>query len=265
MPSPATTGRTFWFNASDNDKLWDAIPAGSGANPTNGVAVQSWDDEDAGNEEFQESTFGPLWLSNGMNGLGAVGDVTSQRMLGTGSGSTLSNVISASAYTAFVSFRMTASATDEGPPQWNPALIHDTSTRFGIHARTVTGVHSVYALAFDGGFKEVSKTFSLNTNYVVMTRLDGGNLVIGLNQGSESSVACGNADVLTGDMRIFFSNVRNFEGRIGEILIYNAALSGTDLTDTYQYMMDKWVVAGAPTLGVQIPPQSVAGMTAQLV
>lgn len=264
MPVPATTGRTFWFNASDNDKLWDAIPAGSGSNPTDGGNVKSWDDEDAGNEEFQEATSFPVWRSSGINGLGAV-DGVSNKMDGTGSGSTLSNVITVSAHTAFVSFYMEAAATDEANISQNPVLVQDTFTRFGIYAKTVTGVHSVYGLGYDGAYKDVAKTFSLNTPYVVMTRHDAGNLYISLNQGSESSVALGDADILSGVLRIFYSGVQAFNGRLGELLIYNTVLTGSDFTDTYQYMMDKWVVAGIPNLTIQIPPPSVAGITAQLV
>ena len=40
-------------------------------------------------------------------------------------------------------------------------------------------------------------------------------------------------------------------GRIGEIAIYNTALTGTDLTDATDYFVDKWLTpaaAGYPTL-----------------
>lgn len=266
MPVPATTGRTFWFNASDNDKLWDTIPAGSGSNPANGGNMKSWDDEDGGNEELQEETNHPSWLSNGINSLGALEFEGTERLLGTGSGSTLSNVISASAYTVFVSFFMDGAASNTGDMGGNSPLITETGTFFGVHCSTVTGVHTVHASNWDSDRDSVGKVFDLNTKYVVMTRHEGGNLFVSLNQGSESSVASGNTGSLTGVMSTgAVVGQGGFIGRIGEILVYNVALSGTDLTDTYQYMMDKWVTAGATPLSIQIPPPSVAGITAQLV
>lgn len=246
MPiTPPVANRTFWFNASDNDKLWTGSPAGTGANPTDGQSVQSWNDEDAGSEEFQETTNPPIWRSNGINMLGAVDfDGTNDIFTSTGA-SLLSDVVSASAFTVFVSFYLEGAAENQASVWNNVGLISDLGDFWGLHLKTVAGVHSVHAYNWDGAAASTSKTISLNTPYVAMMRHEGGNLYLSVNQGIESSVASGVTSTLTNAVRPATPSSGSvfYNGRIGEILCYNVALTGNDFFNAYQYMADKWGAA----------------------
>ena len=240
MPSPATTGRTFWFNASTNAKLWSGTTPDSGVNPADGAAVGAWDDEDAGTEYFNSTTNQPMWRSNGINGLGAVDfNGSNDIMTGQGAGATLSNVISAAAATAFVAFSLDAAQT-----AGSNLLIGDdagTGGSFALLVINTAGVHEVVIYNF-GANETLSMPVSLTTPYVVMARHEGGALYLSVNRVAEITIASGDTTTLTNPMKLgAYAAANFFNGRIGEILMYNTALTGADLTDTFQYMTDKWV------------------------
>ena len=72
----------------------------------------------------------------------------------------------------------------------------------------------------------------------------GGTLYAALDGGAESATASGNTQVLTGTVRVGTATGAAgtfLDGRIGEIAVYNTALTGTALTDAVTYFTDKWL------------------------
>jgi hypothetical protein len=163
---------------------------------------------------------------------------------------TLNTFISPSAFTLFMAFRMEGAANNVANEWELTPLIRDFGGWWGVHLRTNGGVHTVEAYNWDTNSDVVTKTISLDTDYVVMVRHESGNLYISINNGSESSVASGDTGDLTNVVNIAKGVSTWFNGKIGEFILYDAALSGADLTDAHSYF-SRWYVTAAP------PPEPV--------
>ena len=76
----------------------------------------------------------------------------------------------------------------------------------------------------------------------LMYRHEGGHLFASLNGGAEVSVASGETTQLTSLLHIGKSDPGSYyDGCIGEVAIYDAALAGADLHTAIQYFTDKWL------------------------
>lgn len=267
MPSPATSNRTLWLNASDTDRLW-TDGATMSVHPSDGAAVTTWDDEaDATDSAAFIETSGqePLYRATGMNSLGAldfdgVDNYMRLRNDADSANKAISTYFTASAWTIFIAFHAQGAGGTNASAHNNDPLLHNISdVCIGLYVERIGGIdqvtlrHSDFVTAV-----ELSKTISLNTNHIVMARRGGGSLFISVDNGAETSQVHGNTGSLTQGMRIGgnSSGPRFFNGMIGEILFYNAALSGTNFSDTYQYLIDKWQGAGGG--GAAFPALTVA-------
>jgi hypothetical protein len=251
---PSATNRTLWFNSSDADHLYDV----SNGAVTNGEEVSIWREEGGTIVGYYVGTpWGPIYTTNAINSLPALDFTTATtdryfRLFESDTFGTLlapSSAVSASAFTIFLAFRVQSACTDDATWYNNTALLSFNNYNAGVSCRTNGGTTTVYVANYDGSHDTVGVTVSANANHVLMIRHEGGNLYISVDNGSESSVASGNTSDLTGEVRIGINpdNTQSFPGYIGEVVAYNAALSGTPLTSTYSYMLDKWVNAAAPS------------------
>lgn len=155
--------------------------------------------------------------------------------------STYATFFSSTAMTMFISFRPTAVP---GAGSFAP-LMFDTSGNF--YGMRIDGSASpkLGYYGHDGSFRggTGSTTIAINTNYVAMMQHDSTTIYGAVNNGTVDTFACGTQSHTTTRFAIgadtgpgFF-----FTGRIGEILMYNAVLSGTDLTNAWNYMQNKWL------------------------
>jgi hypothetical protein len=149
------------------------------------------------------------------------------------------------AKTILVAFRFTSCTVNSGNPWLNSIVVADGSQFWGIHIRrssTGPDVHKLQFYNWDGNSDVTEITVTTNTNYVACLRHDGTNIYGSINGGSESSVASGNTTSTIGRIAVGGSATASnaLAGSIGEILIYNAALSGSNLTNAIAYM-GRWL------------------------
>lgn len=275
MSSPASANRTLWLNASDADHLFTSKgPPPSGA-VSDGSLVDAWNDEDAA-DILAEVDLGvppagkPTWDNNGISGIGdlifdGVGNNMRLTNDAISSPKTLADLITATEFTLFFVFQLTADAT-------NKANLYENTQLWGgpgahaIYFKTSGGTSTVHLLNDDGSIDSVSKTINKNQTYVLMCRHQGGNIYISVNNGSETSIASGNTTPLTYFIYIGYNQFSlgdYFPGKIGEVLIYNAALTGSNFTDTMAYLMDKWVTTSNFSVSPKDSFELVGGLGAQ--
>lgn len=253
MPTFATANLTGHFDASVTTGLWKETAMST--HPANGEGVRAWDDvgDAIGYALFSLSgASAPAYLSSGIGALSALQfDGAASAMRGyldnfTGS-LAISQLIANNAYTVFVALQIDGDGGTKTNTYENPAVIGDDGGFFGLHHKTVTGQDKLLAYNWDGSDDAVSIDVARGVPLVAEFRHDSGNLRHSVNQGGVSSAASGNTSAITGQLLVgetlLGSGPKKFNGRIGEILFYNAALTGSDYSDTYQYLMDKWTGA----------------------
>jgi hypothetical protein len=171
----------------------------------------------------------------------------------------LSDVTSASAFT-FIASIYVAGVTNNSANAYSNDPILDSGAYMGLYLKNTGSDYRLQAYVWDGSAKVVEFVVSLATSYVVMFRLESGTLYASLDGGTESSVACGNISSLVNQVFIGLSGAGSYNGRIGEVAIYNTALTGTNKTDALSYFTSKWIGGGgdttAPTLTSAVGTQT---------
>lgn len=165
----------------------------------------------------------------------------------TGSSATAINgIFGAQAATILIAFQIHACALNNANAWTNSPIVTQPGGFFGIYVRRSSTGPDVFKLQFfnwDGNQDVVEFTIALNTNVVACWRHDMTNLYGSINGGSESSIASGATSNMTGG---FFIGGGGASGTtfancsIGEVLVYNAALTGADLAAANTYMTNKW-------------------------
>jgi len=153
----------------------------------------------------------------------------------------ISTMISATAATILVAFQA-HTVTQNSTPDNNASLVINDAKRIGIALRNAGG--GSYKIQFynnDGGGIDFCETnVLLNTSYVACLRHDATTLYGSINGGTEVTVASGST-VVTDSMKIGGDGTHFLGCSIGEILVYNAALTGVDLINAVSYLKNKWV------------------------
>ena len=246
-----TTGLTFHADASAVTDLWrSANPFAN--HPADGEDTEFWDDvEHADIAAASTGGSGASWRSGTPLMLLPCLDFdgTDSYKLSNNAMSvdkTLANVITNSAFTVFGSIYVEAISTNAANFYDNDGILSDSGGFWGVHVKTGNIVFGNY----DGSADQVALAISLATSYYFMFRHEGGNIYGSLNGGAESSAASGNTQDVTGQPRIgrnFGGSNKFFNGRMGEIAIWNVALTGSDLTDAHAYFAAKWLEAEVPS------------------
>jgi len=161
----------------------------------------------------------------------------------------LSVLFGSQAKTLLLSVRFLAASTNNAALYDNKSPVGDDGGYFGVPLKSNAGVHTLYPYNWDGDEDGNSsgQTVSLDTNYIVSVRHDATNIYLGINGGTETSEASGATSDMTANLVFgqWYGGFMNFE--MGEIATYNAAITGSALSDTIQAMYDDWVVA--PSVG----------------
>lgn len=251
-PSLPTANLTGHFDASDTGNIWKFYQAGTPYHngvPVDADLVEMWEDDDGKDLTLYGVGTAPTWRSTtplmSLPCLDFDGTDDSCRFLvkSTVAPKTFSSLITASAFTILISFRVDAINTTTSVITSNDALIAESAGYFGIHLRDDSGTYKVRVYNYDGTEDIINLTISLSTNYVLMVRHESGTLYASLDGGSESSVASGDTQVTSGELVAgysAFASAHYFDGRMGEIAIYNVALSGSNLSDAIGYFTNKW-------------------------
>jgi len=253
MPLP-TTNLTAHFDASNND---DVIKTGS-TSAVDGETVEEWEDDDGKDLSFwylSDPSAEPTYRTSvPLMALACLDfDGTNDRMgLYDSAGVTpksLANVLSASAKTVLLSIYVEAIVGSDASAFNNDGIFVDSGQFFGLHVKSVAGVHTLQGYNWDGNEDKVEATISLATSYVVMLRHNGTNLYMAINGGAESSVASGATSTTTGNIMLGRNGTAGsayFNGRVGEVAMYNVDLNGqgSDLAIATSYFTNKWLSGG---------------------
>ena len=248
-----TTGLTFHADASVVTDLWKVETGGSfSSHPADGEGTPYWDDVEHADIVAAETSAAPEWRSGTPLMLlpcldfDGAGDFYTLANNDNTAAKALSALITNSAFTIMVSVYVDAIATNAANPYDNDAIIADNGGFFGIHLKTGNAVF----YNWDGNADSIVLPISLATSYVLMFRHEGGNIYASLNGGAESSAASGNTSDVSNTVRIGKNNGSGnkfFNGRMGEIAVWNVALTGSDLTDAHAYFAAKWLEAEVPS------------------
>ena len=263
MPLP-TTNLTWHCDPSDTDKLFTTWVSGgpNTGTPSDGSAVQVWEQEtDSSTDttrEFTYSTTGrepiyrsttPLMLLPCLDFDGTDDQMNAQDFVG--SDAQASEFLGASAKTILVAFYGESITAANALSYDNHALFCDGLAGFlGIFLKNNGGQRQAIAYNWDGNEDQVAININEAQSHVVVYRHDGTNLFISVDGGSELFVPSGATTTMTGNMRIGFGlgTGTRYNGRIGEIAVYNAALTGSNLTDAVSYFTSKWLVTADVTM-----------------
>jgi hypothetical protein len=264
-----TTNLTLHLDASDTDKLFTTwVDGGSHTGtPGDGDAVQAWSRETDGSvtpAHAAYSTDWPLYRSGtplmALPCLDFDGTDSEVRIVDNTNRSSYLNggqLVGAQAKTILVAFWAEAVSLSSADPSENHGLI-----AFGDCALTLKSVGGNPKIHFnnhDGGWDTVEESITTAATVVACARHDATNIYISVDGGSEVSTASGATGTWpSSDMRIGrAAGSGRLNARIGEIAIYSAALTGTDLTDAIAYFRAKWQGVGGPTARIVTPYAAV--------
>ena len=261
-PVLPTTNLTLRFDASDVGNVFQSRIA---ANPcwstpcTDNTEAQVWKSTiPAPNSEVVFSTNGsppaagpnPTWKSSSpalaLPDLLFDGSNDQVRVCIRNGGSTvsnLSNYMSTTAGTILAAFQIHSSTHNSSPDQ-NDVLAVEAGKTCGMAVRKATSGPDTYKLQFynqdSGGYDTIELSVLLNTDYVACWRHDATNLYASLNGAPETSLASGTTVGLGAPLLIGGDGARFLGYSLGEILVYNTALTGSDLANAINYLTAKW-------------------------
>jgi hypothetical protein len=212
--------------------LWLRGDLGIHASGTN---VSQWDDQSGNGHIFLPGATQPS-IGSGINGQptvdfdGAATSITCSDALST--------IITASAWTAFAVYDYTGTATTTATSYMNPPIIRDVGAFWGLFAST----QNLIAYCWDGADKSARPTASANTNYYATTLLLSGTIFAEENLLGTSSAASGNITTLTNSVNLgaAFGAGAWFKGSVGEIIVYNRALSSPEAVRVQRYLSANW-------------------------
>jgi hypothetical protein len=247
---PPLTDLTAQWDASDGTKLWQTLGVGNPCwsnQATDGQSVKVWQStvpgasvetpfviEAAGREPTYKvaSTVMPLpslrFVETDNDDMGIRGRDNSAFSPATA-------YLGRSAKTILISMQVHSTNTNSG---W---VVQMTGTdAFGIFTWDSSGNKIGTFNRRSGGTDANLHAISLNTNYVVMMRHDAVNLMSSLNGGAETSVASIMSNDAPNSVQIGSNGAFASDITVGEILFYNACLTGSNLAAAISYMVNKW-------------------------
>lgn len=247
-----TTNLTFHMDASVVTDLWQNT-APFATHPADGGAINFWDDVEHGANTWSVIAVSPVWRQSTPLMLLPCADFngTSQSMkLTTDDALTdkaLSDLIANNAFTVLVALYAEGITTNAAAAYDNDAIL-DGNGFFGIHLKNAADPHVLF-YNWDGNEDTIPLAITLNASHVLFFQHNGGNIIGSIDGGSETSLASGNTSDLTGrpNLGVNYAGTAFYNGRIGEMAIYNAALAGSNKTDAISYFTTKWLTGAAVT------------------
>lgn len=175
----------------------------------------------------------------GINGRVAINFSSTDSYLS--STSTLSQVMTASAWTALIVFQYTGAAAEGANYYTNPFVIGDADNAFwGL----TTSTTKLDAGQFNGTTFNVDQTtITTSTNYVAIAKYDGAHIFTAVNSNTfDAGTAATNISSLATALRIGKNNgaTVGFKGAIGDILIFNQTLSVSSCNELMAWARAKY-------------------------
>lgn len=139
----------------------------------------------------------------------------------------------------------------------NATILLGHSGYFGVMLGASGGECYAAGGNYDGNYDATAfLSAPINASHVVMVRKDGSTLYTCVDGLSEVSAASGDTAAMFHIMTVgqgYFA-APFFNGRIGEIAVYDAALTGTDRSDAMDYFTSKWLGISAGGGGSAVFP-----------
>lgn len=240
------------FYAGDDDKLWRTYVPITGTHllhPDDGDLVRVWQDEATPATRnlawilVAEDASRPTFREPGLMRLPSLDfDGTDDRWLlwdnVAGSAKALSALFANSSKTMITALRIQGAGSNAANIYDNTAVFCDANGNFGLHLKTMAGVHTLYGYNYDGTADVTAGvTVSLDTDYVVMIRHGTGTLTLSVLSGDggetrvDESVASGNTSDVAAQCKMGanYTNAQHFNGCIGQTYCDNTDL-GSDNT-----------------------------------
>jgi hypothetical protein len=204
---------------------------------------------------FQQGTAGfqpTLQTVNGLNMLLFDGndDYMNFKVNNFVTNGTLGDLSATGTFEMFIVFQSEQNTTSGGSSAntySNTHILGDTGGYYGpaIYGQD-TATPSLQVYVWDSGLYSTpaspGESFAHSTVHQVRFTNNGTSQKYSLNGGTESTVASGGPSNLAGALQLAtgYTSGNEFQGYIGEILIYNGELSGADRTLILTYLDDKW-------------------------
>jgi len=204
-----------------------------------GGKVSTWPDKSGNGNDFTQAVGAnrPLYTSmiGGRTVLGFDGAVTKMA-----SGAFLSAITAVNAYTVFMLVQPNSAAAEAANSYDNPGILVESNGNWGQQACTgkLIGYH------WDGADKSARIAVVNGTSYRFREIFDGANINVSLNGGPDTTTAAGNIVGAAGTLSLGVtgSGVVFFQGLLGEVLVYNRALSANEQALVQNYLQAFWGV-----------------------
>ena len=157
-------------------------------------------------------------------------------------GAAISNFIGSTAAYMVISCLIDAVDTDDATAANNDALFCDDGLYVGLFLRNTAGTYTVRGTRFSGSYNDTAgPLFTISTPVVISLRIEGGNTIARVNNGTEVSVAGTNIDSLASILRFgMVGSSRWVNGKIFEAATFNTPPDASTRDAIEQDMMD-WI------------------------
>ena len=185
--------------------------------------ASAWADQSATASSFTQGTAGnqPVINASGINGKQTL-TFTAASSTSMATATTIHSYLTAGAWTAFTVAKYTGATITQVSSWTNPRILIDTGLLWGLVASTTMSA----AYNWDGADKSARPTYTGGTAYYQTAQLTGGNVTNAVGAGGTTSTASGNLTTLTGTGSMGGA----WDGEIGEIILYNRALSAGEIS-----------------------------------
>ena len=165
----------------------------------------------------------------------------------------ISSLITAAQYTIFLYGNPISSSSAFSAGYTNPAFFGDTEGYMGLYVMN-TGVVGVYN--WNGGFQLAPQSYTLNTNGIFTAQHVSNTISLRVNGGIAVSTTSGNTDVVSGLFQLGRQWIRNehLNCSIGEVIIFNTALTDSQRQQIEGYLAAKWGLSTALPPAIQAVP-----------
>lgn len=181
--------------------------AGGAAAALDGDVVGQWQDQSGNGRHFAMSTGAnkPTLQLNERNGLPVIRADGTDDQLRTGVA--MSNLIANNAYELFAIASFVGIGTNGANIWENDCLVGDSSGFFGVFAKSGGPLLVPYNWDGDPDGLLAAQSIATGTFYTIHQRHAGGNLILSVNNGAETSTPSGNTPTLTGTLDMFKTDV----------------------------------------------------------
>jgi hypothetical protein len=245
-PPITYSGLTLWIDGTDPSLLYQTSGGSTVSADGQGVQLAQSGGSIARCVFNNGSGLFPLYKSAIVNGKSVLrydgsndsSTVTETSSVGTaGSTSTLSNVITNSAYTLICAVNVASARAAQANVFNNDAIFSDSGGFVGLHVSQSGGTLTYHAYNWDGNADSATVTDAAATWVILTVRHDSSNIRIRKNGGSFSSTASGNTTTMTNTPRIgpqfLLNEFLPFD--LAHFALYNVALSDADTLSVETY------------------------------